>query len=82
MFFLTLSRLKRLQQAKKQRDKDRKDLELVNRKHLANVRVKQKNQVHVQGLTTKIANEDVSVVRLQSFSIVYSQTDSFPLSHP
>ncbi|EGG06078.1 uncharacterized protein MELLADRAFT_87505 [Melampsora larici-populina 98AG31] len=50
--------LKRLQQAKKQRDKDRKDLELVNRKHLANVRVKQKNQVHVQGLTTKIANED------------------------
>ncbi|KAG0143697.1 hypothetical protein CROQUDRAFT_660872 [Cronartium quercuum f. sp. fusiforme G11] len=50
--------LKRLQQAKKQRDKERKDLELTNRKHLANVRVKQKNQVHVQGLTTKIANED------------------------
>lgn len=50
--------LKRLQQAKKQRDKERKDLELLNRKHLANVRVKQKNQVHVQGLTTKIANED------------------------
>ncbi|MBW0520439.1 hypothetical protein O181_060154 [Austropuccinia psidii MF-1] len=50
--------LKRLQQAKKQREKERKDLELVNRKHLANVRVKQKNQVHVQGLTTKIANQD------------------------
>ncbi|PLW07124.1 hypothetical protein PCASD_24794, partial [Puccinia coronata f. sp. avenae] len=50
--------LKRLQQAKKQRDKERKDQELVNRKHLANVRVKQKNQVHVQGLTTKVANED------------------------
>jgi CCR4-NOT transcription complex subunit 4 len=49
-----------LQQAKKQRDKERKDQELVNRKHLANVRVKQKNQVHVQGLTTKVANEDVS----------------------
>ncbi|KAA1117658.1 transcriptional repressor proteinral negative regulator of transcription subunit 4 [Puccinia graminis f. sp. tritici] len=52
--------LKRLQQAKKQREKERKDQELVNRKHLANVRVKQKNQVHVQGLTTKVANEDVS----------------------
>jgi len=50
--------LKRLQQAKKQREKERKDQELVNRKHLANVRVKQKNQVHVQGLTTKVANED------------------------
>lgn len=32
----------------------------MNRKHLANVRVKQRNQVHIQGLTTKMANEDVS----------------------
>lgn len=53
------NRLKRLQQAKKQREKERKDLELMNRKHLANVRVKQRNQVHIQGLTTKMANEDV-----------------------
>lgn len=58
--FAIVCRLKKLQQAKKQRDKERKDLELMNRKHLANVRVKQRNQVHVQGLTTKMANEDVS----------------------
>ncbi|CAH7675026.1 hypothetical protein BY996DRAFT_4561987, partial [Phakopsora pachyrhizi] len=63
--------LKRFQQAKKQREKERKELESANRKHLANVRVKQKNQVHVQGLTTKIANED-TLVQLKS-SELFSQ---------
>ncbi|KDE06108.1 hypothetical protein MVLG_03525 [Microbotryum lychnidis-dioicae p1A1 Lamole] len=49
--------LKRLQAAKKLRDKRRKDEEL-SVKNRANVRVRQRAQVHVQGMTTKIANED------------------------
>lgn len=51
-------RLKRLQAAKKLRDKRRKD-EALTVKNLANVRVRQRAQVHIQGMTTKIANEDV-----------------------
>lgn len=29
---------------------------------MANVRVRQRAQVHIQGMTTKIANEDVSII--------------------
>lgn len=51
------SRLKRLQLAKKLRDKRRKeDAAVTNR--LANVRVRQRAQVHIQGMTTKVANEE------------------------
>ncbi|KAI5480545.1 CCR4-NOT transcription complex subunit 4 [Pseudohyphozyma bogoriensis] len=49
--------LKRLQAAKKLRDKKRKE-EAATVKNLANVRVRQRAQVHIQGMTTKIANED------------------------
>lgn len=52
--------LKRLQAAKKQREKEKKDAETNARRHAANVRVRQRAQVHIQGMTTKIANEDVS----------------------
>ena len=52
-------RLKRLQAAKKIRDKRRKD-DALTVKNMANIRVRQRAQVHVQGMTTKIANEDVS----------------------
>lgn len=54
--------LKRLQAAKKQREKEKKDAETNARRHAANVRVRQRAQVHIQGMTTKIANEDVSVL--------------------
>lgn len=53
-----VKRLKRLQAAKKLRDKRRKE-EAASVKNLANVRVRQRAQVHIQGMTTKIANEDV-----------------------
>lgn len=53
--------LKRLQAAKKQREKEKKDAETNARRHAANVRVRQRAQVHIQGMTTKIANEDVGV---------------------
>ena len=31
-------------------------------KNMANIRVRQRAQVHVQGMTTKIANEDVGIL--------------------
>lgn len=55
-------RLKRLQAAKKQREKEKKDADVMSKRHAANVRVKQRAQVHIQGMTTKIANEDVSEI--------------------
>lgn len=52
--------LKKLQAAKKQREKEKKDAQVNARRHAANVRVRQRAQVHIQGMTTRIANEDVS----------------------
>ena len=50
---------KRLTQQKKQRERERKDLEALNRKHLANVRVVQRNVVYVVGLGPRFAKEEV-----------------------
>lgn len=61
MLTFNSGRLKRLQAAKKLRDKRRKD-DALTVKNMANVRVRQRAQVHIQGMTTKIANEDVSTV--------------------
>jgi CCR4-NOT transcription complex subunit 4 len=49
-----------LTQAKKQKEKEKKELENMNRKHLANMRVVQKNLVYVVGLSSKLAKEEVS----------------------
>jgi CCR4-NOT transcription complex subunit 4 len=68
-------RLKRLQAAKKLRDKKRKE-EAANVKNLASVRVRQRAQVHIQGMTTKIANEDVRFRLLNSFEIETGLTTS------
>ncbi|WBW71037.1 CCR4-Not complex ubiquitin-protein ligase E3 subunit 4 [Schizosaccharomyces osmophilus] len=43
---------------RKKREKERKEVEASNRKHLANIRVVQKNLAYVNGLSPKIANED------------------------
>ena len=57
---LLAPRIKRLTQAKKQKEKEKKELENMNRKHLANMRVVQKNLVYVVGLSSKLAKEEVS----------------------
>lgn len=45
-------------------EKERKEVEAANRKHLANIRVVQKNLVYVNGLSPKIANDDLmSILR-------------------
>lgn len=57
MLFIT--RLTRIKNEKKQKEREKKELEAMNRKHLANMRVVQKNLVYVIGLSPKIANEEV-----------------------
>ncbi|QSL66263.1 hypothetical protein MERGE_000640 [Pneumocystis wakefieldiae] len=44
---------------RKQKDRERKEIDTINRKHLANVRVVQKNLVYVIGLSPKTANEEL-----------------------
>jgi hypothetical protein len=51
---------KRLTQQKKQRERERKELEALGRKQLANVRVVQRNVVYVTGLGSRFAKEEVS----------------------
>ncbi|KAF8889769.1 hypothetical protein CPB84DRAFT_1826528 [Gymnopilus junonius] len=50
---------KRLTQQKKQRDRERKDLEALGRRHLANVRVVQRNVVYVVGIGPRFAKEEL-----------------------
>ena len=50
---------KRLTQQKKQRERERKDLDALGRRHLVNVRVVQRNVVYVVGLGSRFAKEEV-----------------------
>lgn len=50
---------KRLTQQKKQRDREKKELEALGRRHLANVRVVQRNVVYVVGIGPRFAKEEV-----------------------
>ncbi|CAO3593288.1 unnamed protein product [Absidia cylindrospora] len=48
-----------IKREKKEKERQQKDMEAVNRRHLANMRVVQKNLVYVIGLHPKYATEDV-----------------------
>ncbi|EJF62637.1 hypothetical protein DICSQDRAFT_160966 [Dichomitus squalens LYAD-421 SS1] len=50
---------KRLTQQKKQRERERKELDALGRRHLANVRVVQRNVVYVVGLGPRFAKEEL-----------------------
>ena len=50
---------RRLVQQKKQRERERKDLDTLGRRHLANVRVVQRNVVYVVGIGPRFAKEEV-----------------------
>jgi hypothetical protein len=50
---------RRLVQQKKQRERERKDLDTLSRRHLANVRVVQRNVVYVVGIGPRFAKEEV-----------------------
>lgn len=51
--------LVRIKTARKKREKDRKEQDMMQRKQLANVRVVQKNLVYVLGLPVRVATEDM-----------------------
>ncbi|KAG0168788.1 transcriptional repressor general negative regulator of transcription subunit 4 [Apophysomyces sp. BC1034] len=55
----------RIKREKKEKERQQKDMEAANRRHLANMRVVQKNLVYVIGLHPKLATEDT--VRSQDF---------------
>ncbi|KAI0781358.1 hypothetical protein BD413DRAFT_504780 [Trametes elegans] len=50
---------KRLTHQKKQRERERKELDALGRRHLANVRVVQRNVVYVVGLGPRFAKEEL-----------------------
>ncbi|KZV99083.1 hypothetical protein EXIGLDRAFT_804589 [Exidia glandulosa HHB12029] len=52
------TRLKRLNQQKKAKERERKDIESLGRKHLLNVRIVQRNQVYVVGLGSRLSKEE------------------------
>jgi len=52
-------RMKRLNHQKKTKERERKDIESLGRKHLLNIRIVQRNQVYVVGLGPRLAKEEV-----------------------
>ena len=48
-----------MQKEKKQKEREKREMENANRRHLANMRVVQKNLVYVVGLQPKLAHEEV-----------------------
>ena len=67
---------------KRQRERERKDHELAHRKHLANVRVVQKNLVYIIGLPARIAAEEVRRIEWEGMFAIFNQgkDPSFSLS--
>ncbi|KAL5490542.1 NOT4 [Sanghuangporus weigelae] len=51
--------LKRLTQQKRHRERERKDLDALGRRHLTNVRIVQRNVVYVVGLGSRFAKEEL-----------------------
>lgn len=54
------NRIQRIRKEKKEKERQQKDMETANRRHLANMRVVQKNLVYIIGLHPKLATEEVS----------------------
>lgn len=59
MCTVTNDRILRLTNAKKNKEREKKEMEATNRKHLANMRVVQKNLVYVVGLSPRFAREEL-----------------------
>ncbi|KAI9456465.1 hypothetical protein F5148DRAFT_1287974 [Russula earlei] len=59
---------RRLAQQRKQRERERKDLDALGRRHLANVRVVQRNVVYVVGIGPRFAKEElISTLRSNDY---------------
>ncbi|KAL0080020.1 hypothetical protein F4703DRAFT_1740853 [Phycomyces blakesleeanus] len=55
---ISADEISRIKREKKEKERQQKDMEAVNRRHLANMRVVQKNLVYVIGLHPKLAVEE------------------------
>jgi hypothetical protein len=55
----SIDRLQKLRNEKRHKEREKKEMEASNRRHLANMRVVQKNLVYVIGLSSKFACEEV-----------------------
>lgn len=56
--FTSLYRIARIKREKKEKERQQRDMDLANRRHLANMRVVQKNLVYIIGLHPKLATEE------------------------
>jgi RNA recognition motif-containing protein len=54
-----INRIQRIRREKKEKERQQKDMEAANRRHLANMRVVQKNLVYIIGLHPKLATEEI-----------------------
>ncbi|KDN39398.1 hypothetical protein K437DRAFT_11953 [Tilletiaria anomala UBC 951] len=78
---MSAEEIKRLTQAKKQKEREKKELEQMNRKHLANMRVVQKNLVYVTGLSSKLAKEElIPTLRSQEYFGQYGRISKILIS--
>ncbi|GAB5587345.1 transcriptional repressor proteinral negative regulator of transcription subunit 4 [Umbelopsis nana] len=56
---ISADEIARIKREKKEKEREQKEMELANRKHLANMRVIQKNLAYVIGLHPKYATEEI-----------------------
>jgi len=56
-------------QQKKQRERERKELDTLGRRHLANVRVVQRNVVYAVGIGSRAKEEVIMAFLLTSFLV-------------
>jgi len=56
-------------QQKKQRERERKELDTLGRRHLANVRVVQRNVVYAVGIGSRAKEEVIMTFPLTSFLV-------------
>jgi hypothetical protein len=54
-----LNRLSRIRKEKREKERQQKDMESANRRHLSSMRVVQKNLVYIIGLHPRLATEEV-----------------------
>lgn len=65
-------RLAMIKNEKKAKEREKKEIEAMNRKHLSNMRVVQKSLVYVIGLPTKLANDEVCHISNRSIPPLFT----------
>ncbi|KAG0279043.1 transcriptional repressor general negative regulator of transcription subunit 4 [Linnemannia exigua] len=64
---ITADELAMIKNEKKAKEREKKEIEAMNRKHLSNMRVVQKSLVYVIGLPTKLANDEHALRQQEYF---------------